>query len=59
MARRADDAKFGYAAFIVWPGWPIFFWVTVMRFILGVFFGAALMFVSGYLLDTGVVKAGP
>ncbi len=30
-----------------------------MKFILGVFVGAALMLGSAYLHDTGVVKAGP
>ena len=30
-----------------------------MRFIFGVFVGAALMLGSAYLHDTGVVKAGP
>ncbi|HUL90002.1 MAG TPA: hypothetical protein VLU23_17715 [Pseudolabrys sp.] len=30
-----------------------------MKFILGVFVGAALMVSSAYLHDTGVVRAGP
>jgi hypothetical protein len=30
-----------------------------MRFILGVFVGAALMLSSAYVHDTGVVRAGP
>jgi len=30
-----------------------------MRFILGIFVGAALMLGSAYLHDTGVVHAGP
>jgi hypothetical protein len=30
-----------------------------MKFILGIFVGAALMLVSAYLHDTGVVRAGP
>ena len=30
-----------------------------MKFILGVFVGAALMLGSAYLHDTGVVRAGP
>lgn len=30
-----------------------------MRFILGVFVGAALMLGSAYLHDTGVVRVGP
>ena len=30
-----------------------------MRFILGVFVGAALMLGSAYLHDTGVIRAGP
>jgi hypothetical protein len=30
-----------------------------MKFILGVFFGAALMLGSAYVHDTGMVKAGP
>ena len=30
-----------------------------MKFILGVFCGAALMLGSAYLHDTGVIKAGP
>ena len=30
-----------------------------MKFILGIFVGAALMLVSAYLHDIGVVRAGP
>jgi hypothetical protein len=30
-----------------------------MKFILGVFVGAALMVASAYVHDTGMVKAGP
>ena len=32
---------------------------AIMKFILGVFVGAALMLGSAYLHDTGMVRAGP
>jgi hypothetical protein len=41
------------------PARPASIGEAIMKFILGVFVGAALMLGSAYLHDTGVVKAGP
>jgi hypothetical protein len=49
----------GYDATIRGPALPASFGEAIMRFILGVFVGAALMLGSAYLHDKGVVNAGP
>ena len=49
----------GYTAYLRGPARPASFGEAIVRFILGVFVGAALMLVSAYLHDTGVVRAGP
>ena len=41
------------------PVRPVCMWGAVMKFILGVFVGAALMLGSAYLHDTGRLRAGP
>ena len=41
------------------PARPVSVGEAIMKFILGVFVGAALMLGSAYLHDTGVVRAGP
>jgi hypothetical protein len=41
------------------PARPLSLGETIMKFILGLFVGAALMLGSAYLHDTGVVRAGP
>ena len=41
------------------PGQAGAFGETIVRFILGVFVGAALMLGSAYLHDTGRLKVGP
>jgi hypothetical protein len=49
----------GYNAYLRGPARPASFGEAFMKFILGIFVGAALMLVSAYLHDTGVVRAGP
>ena len=41
------------------PARPVSVGEAIMKFVLGVFVGAALMLGSAYLHDTGVVRAGP
>ena len=41
------------------PVWPGLLGEAIIKFIVGVFVGAALMLGSAYLHDTGVVRAGP
>jgi len=41
------------------PARPVSIGEAIMKFVLGVFVGAALMLGSAYLHDTGVVRAGP
>ena len=55
----AVKLRTGYAPYIEGPALPVSIGETIMRFIFGVFVGAALMLGSAYLHDTGVVRAGP
>jgi hypothetical protein len=48
-----------YAAYSGGPARPVFLGEADMKFILGVFVGAALMLGSAYLHDIGIVRAGP
>jgi len=41
------------------PAWPDSSGETIVRFILGIFVGAALILGSAYLHDTGRLKASP
>jgi hypothetical protein len=41
------------------PAWPASVGEAIMKIVLGVFVGAALMLGSAYLHDNGVVRAGP
>jgi hypothetical protein len=41
------------------PALPASFGEAIMKFILGLFVGAALLLGSAYVHDKGIVKAGP
>jgi len=57
--RFRSAAKTALCCVIGGPARPVFLGEADMKFILGIFVGAALMLGSAYLHDTGVVRAGP
>ena len=55
----AAAAETGLCSVVWGPVRPVCMREAVMKFILGVFVGAALMLGSAYVHDTGMVRAGP